>query len=109
MVQLLLGRESGCRLRVVAAWILGLAAVLLPGTAAGRGKRQRTAVQVPELLLEGGRKLTFERSISSDRDIQGKRGFFTKVFDVVVGEPDFHFLVRPYSVVADSHGRVIVT
>ena len=96
-------------MRVVAACIVGLAAVLVPGTAAGRGKAQRTVVRVPELLLEGGRKLTFERSISSDRDIQGKRGFFTKVFDVVVGEPDFHFLVRPYAVVADSHGRVIVT
>ena len=37
------------------------------------------------------------------------REFFTRVFDIVVGQPDLHFLVRPYSVVEDSRGRVIVT
>jgi DNA-binding beta-propeller fold protein YncE len=64
---------------------------------------------VPQLLLEGGRKLTFVRSIQTDRDVRGKPGFFTKVFDLVVGAPDLHFLVRPYGVVEDSHGRLIVT
>ena len=68
-----------------------------------------TTVAGPELLLEGGRKLTFERSLTSDRDVRGKPGFFTRVFDFVVGAPDLHFLVRPYSVVEDSRGRIIVT
>jgi hypothetical protein len=29
--------------------------------------------------------------------------------DVIAGAPEFHSLVRPYSVVTDSHGRIIVT
>ena len=66
-------------------------------------------MQVPELLLPEGRKLTFERGLQTDRDVRPKPGFFTKVFDLVVGKPDLHFLVRPYSVVEDSRGRIIVT
>ena len=29
--------------------------------------------------------------------------------DVVAGAPDFHALISPYSIVEDSHGRIIVT
>ena len=84
--------------------------LLAPNTwAAGKSKSAPTTVEVPELLLDGGRKLTFERSLSSDRDVRGKPGFFTRAFDLVVGAPDFRFLVRPYSVVEDSRGRIIVT
>ncbi len=89
-----------------------LAAVLLFSAfavAGGGKKNQPTPVQVPELLLDGGRKLSFERSFSYDRQVKPKKGFFTKVFDFVVGEPDFHFMVRPYSVTTDSRGRIIVT
>ncbi len=87
-----------------------LAVLLAPHLwAGGKNKPNTTTVEVPELLLEGGRKLTFERSLSSDGDVRGKPGFFTRVFDYVVGAPDFHFLVRPYSVVEDSRGRIIVT
>jgi DNA-binding beta-propeller fold protein YncE len=63
----------------------------------------------PELLLEGGRKLSFERSFSSEREVKIKRGFWSRVLDVVAGEPDYHRLIRPYSVVTDSRGRIIVT
>jgi DNA-binding beta-propeller fold protein YncE len=84
--------------------------LVTPGWAAIRRKSKTTETgKIPELLLEGGRKLTFDHSFSSDRDVKGKRGFFTKVLDVIIGEPDFHFLVRPYGIVTDSHGRVIVT
>jgi DNA-binding beta-propeller fold protein YncE len=84
--------------------------VLLPsGAATAKSKPKTTTVEVPQLLLEGGRKLTFERSLQSDRDVRPKPGFFTKVFDLVVGAPDLHFLVRPYSVVEDSRGRLIIT
>ena len=88
-----------------------LAAVLLFSAfaVAGGKKNQPTPVQVPELLLDGGRKLSFERSFSYDREVKPKKGFFIKVFDFVVGEPDFHFMVRPYSVTTDSRGRIIVT
>ncbi len=88
--------------------MLMAAFVLIPAWGAPK-KSKTTEVRVPELLLEGGRKLTFERSFSTDRDVRGKPGFFTRVFDIVVGQPDLHFLVRPYSVVEDSHGRLIVT
>ena len=62
----------------------------------------------PQLQMDGGRKLTYEGSFSSEREL-GKRGFWKKVLDVVVGEPDYRVLVRPYSIARDSHGRVIVT
>ena len=63
----------------------------------------------PDLQLEGGRKLSYERSFSSEFEVKPKRGFWTRLIDVVAGEPDFHSMVRPYSVVTDSRGRVIVT
>jgi len=63
----------------------------------------------PDLLLEGGRKLSFERSFSSEKEVEGKRGFFTKLVDVVIGEPDHPHLMRPYSIAVDSRGRAIVT
>jgi len=81
---------------------------LTPSWAAPK-KAKTTEVEVPELLLEGGRKLTFERSLSTDRDVRPKPKFFTKVFDFVVGQPDLHFLVRPYGVAEDSRGRIIIT
>ena len=96
-------------MRLVSAVLAVVLAFSTVSVAAPRGKSKTVEVHVPELLLDGGRKLTFDRSLSSDRDVRTKRGFFTKVFEIVVGEPDFHFLVRPYGVVTDSHGRVIVT
>jgi DNA-binding beta-propeller fold protein YncE len=59
--------------------------------------------------LEGGRKLIYERTFGSEREVKPKRGFWNRVLDVVAGEPDFHNLARPYSVATDSRGRVIVT
>jgi DNA-binding beta-propeller fold protein YncE len=63
----------------------------------------------PDLLLEGGRKLSYERSFSSEKEVEGKRGFFKKLVDVVIGEPDHPHLMRPYSIAVDSRGRAIVT
>jgi DNA-binding beta-propeller fold protein YncE len=63
----------------------------------------------PELLLEGGRKLTYERSFGSEREVKPKRGFWNRLVDIVAGEPEFKNLVRPYSIAVDSHGRIIVT
>lgn len=108
MVQLLLKETGGRHLRLACYVVLGLL-FLRPGWAASKLNSKPTQVQVPELLLEGGRKLSFERSFSTDRDVKPQKGFFTKVFDFVVGAPDLHFLVRPYSVVSDSKGRIIVT
>jgi len=63
----------------------------------------------PELELLGGRKLTYERTFGSEREVKPKRGFWNRLVDFVAGEPDFRNLVRPYSIAVDSHGRIIVT
>src|SRR5271170_966830 len=84
--------------------------VLLP--IAGRASRhtqKSTEPGPPDLLLEGGRKLTYERSFGSEREVNPKRGFWNRVVDFVAGEPDFRNLVRPYSIATDSRGRIIVT
>ena len=61
------------------------------------------------MSLDGGRRLTWERSFNSESEVKPNRGFWNKLVDVIAGAPDFRFLVRPYSVVADSRGRIIVT
>jgi DNA-binding beta-propeller fold protein YncE len=78
------------------------------------GSTSKTAAKVedagpPTLELEGGRKLVYERSFGSEREVKPKRGFWTRVVDVIAGEPEFKRLVRPYSVATDSRGRIIVT
>ncbi len=65
--------------------------------------------EVPSLQLQGGRSLTFERSFSTQREVIVKKGFWTRVLDIVAGPPDLHYLVRPYSIVTDSRGRIIVS
>jgi DNA-binding beta-propeller fold protein YncE len=62
-----------------------------------------------EMSLDGGRKLTWEHSFTSESEVKPNRGFWNKLVDVVAGEPEFRFLVRPYGIVVDSHGRIIVT
>ena len=90
--------------------------LLLATPAARASKRSKdtskdtlSARQPPDLLLDGGRRLSFERSFSLERQVKPKRSFWTRVVDVIAGQPDFHYLVSPYSVVTDSHGRIIVT
>jgi DNA-binding beta-propeller fold protein YncE len=63
----------------------------------------------PDLLLEAGRKLTFERSFQNEKDVRNKPGFFGKVLNIVAGEPDYKRMVRPYSIAVDSRGRAIIT
>lgn len=108
MVQLLLrsiGRGAGRKLGL--ACVLALVLTPLMGAAGKSSKPQ--SVNVPELLLEGGRRLSYERSFWSEPEVHIKRGFWSKVIDIVAGTPDFHALISPYEVVEDSHGRFIVT
>jgi len=106
MVRLFLNRAAVANLRR----LLVFALVILTSAPLASGKKSKPEPQlVPELLLEGGRKLTFERSFSGQRDVKTKKSFWNHVVDFVAGEPDYHGLVRPYSVVTDSRGRVIVT
>ena len=89
----------------------GLVALLAVPLFAFAASKTKTPVATGPLGLEmdGGRRLLFERSFSSERETRTKRGFFTRLIDIVAGEPDFHRLVRPYGVVEDSQGRLIVT
>ena len=96
--------------KLLAACVAG---ILLAGSAFAAKdkdkKKEPVTVQVPDLLMDGGRKLTFERIFSNEHEVKPKRGFWNKVVDVVIGAPDFHNMVRPYSIATDSKGRIIIT
>ena len=107
MVQLLLkGRSS---LKIVAVIACATSLMLASVCASASKQKNQKEIIVPVLQLDGGRKLVFERSLSYEREVQIKRGFWNKLVDIVAGEPAFHSMVRPYGVVSDSHGRIIVT
>ena len=108
MVRLLLSR-TGKPLRRTAAYGTMVLLMLVPAWAGHRQKDSVTQVSGPELLLEGGRKLTWERSFGLEREVKPKRTFWTKLIDAAIGPPDFRYLVSPYSVTTDSHGRIIVS
>lgn len=109
MVQLLLRlaqrRLMHAGVRVACAGLL----LAIPAWGAKAKREKLTEPAPPDLLLEGGRKLHYERSFSSEKEVEGKRGFFTKLVDVIAGEPDHPHLVRPYAIAVDSRGRAIVT
>jgi DNA-binding beta-propeller fold protein YncE len=100
--------KPGFLRHIVVAWLFALLLVV-PGAAAKDRKKELKPVQVPELLMDGGRRLSFERSFASEREVKPKKGFWTKVVDVVAGAPEYHSMVRPYSITTDSKGRIIVT
>lgn len=96
-------------MRMQTAVIVVLLLCLAPAWPGDKTKKKAADHNVPDLLLEGGRKLTYERNFSWEREVKPKRGFWNKLVDVVAGEPQFHSLVRPYSIVTDSRGRIIVS
>ena len=82
----------------------------LPAVAAPRPRSKPTGpVTLPQLELTGGRKLLYEGSVNSEREVKNKPRFWGRLLDVVAGEPDYHVLITPYSVVTDSRDRIIVT
>ncbi len=83
----------------------------MPSASAREPKVKSSATEPgpPVLELEGGRKLLYERSFGSEREVKPKRGFWNRLVDAVAGEPEFKNLVRPYSIAVDSRGRIIVT
>ncbi len=99
--------------RKLAARMLAVPLVLLVSGVLWAGSRESkpksAEAGAPMLELEGGRKLTYERSFGSEREVKPKRGFWNRLVDVVAGEPEFKNLVRPYSIAVDSRGRIIVT
>lgn len=109
MVQPLLdvGRRN---LKRAIGWAAAAAVLwMAPAWASHQPKEKPAASSGPELTLLGGRKLGYERSFSSEREVKPKRGFWNRLLDVVAGEPEFHAMVRPYSIATDSRGRIIVT
>lgn len=89
--------------------LAGAALLLIPAWASPKAKTVKATAELWEMSLEGGRKLSWQRSFQSEVDVKPNRGFWTKVVDVIAGAPDYRYLVRPYSVATDSQGRVIVT
>lgn len=110
MVQFLLIRStrSAFRWSVLASLVAGTLS-LCPAHAVPDKKKEPPRVEIPDLLMDGGRKLSYERAFSGEREVKPKRGFWTKVVDVAIGSPDFKSMVRPYSIATDSKGRIIVT
>ena len=94
--------------RGLICWAL-LSVLLTTGFASKHPKAADVPSEGPELLLDGGRKLTWEGSFRLEQDVHTKPGIWKKLVDAVVGAPDYKFLVTPYSVVTDSRGRVIVS
>lgn len=109
MVQYPLIGTRAKRIRSSCLWIAALVMLLLVPAFAGKRDKAAPEKPWPELLLDSGRKLTYQQTLTSERDVRGKPGFWSKVFDVVAGEPDFRQMVRPYGIAVDSHGRIIVT
>ncbi len=96
-----------CALSLAAAmFFLGALDV---GAADRASRKSESSDRVPPLLLAGGRRLEFVRSFSTEQEVKTKRSFWQKVVDWVAGPPEYHHLSRPYSIVTDSKGRVIVT
>ncbi len=108
MVQPILIRTGRIRFRFP---LLLTGALLLSLSPASAVKVSKTPAEKPwpELLLEGGRKLSYQQSIKSERDVGARQGFWSKLADIVAGPPEFREMARPYGIAVDSHGRVIVT
>ena len=106
MVQSILGWMIGNQRRWAIASLVLL--LLVPALAAKKGGPPMVPAP-PDLLMEGGRKLSFERAFSSEKEVRGKPGFWTKLVNFVAGEPEYHEMIRPYSIAVDSHGRAIIT
>jgi len=91
------------------ALCLGGLFVLPRAAVAGTKGKAAGPVTLPELELEGGRRLRYEGSIRSEKEVRNKHSFWGRLLDAVAGEPDYHTLINPYSVATDSQGRIIVT
>ena len=108
-------RFPACRLPLPASSLLlcicGLLFLLISPGSARAGSKAKTAepTTVPELELDGGRRLRYEGSFSSQKEVRNPHRFWGRLLDVVVGESEYHALIDPYSVVTDSQGRIIVT
>ncbi|HEV2349609.1 MAG TPA: 6-bladed beta-propeller [Terriglobia bacterium] len=109
MVQLLLKPAKLLQREWFSAGALALLLMWMPAHAAAPKGRKPHEFKVPVLLLQGGRKLAFERSFASEGEVRPQKKFWSRVLNIVAGEAPVHSLIRPYDVVTDSRGRIIVT
>jgi sugar lactone lactonase YvrE len=113
MVQfLLIDAKKRCQHAALVLACLAMVCAMAPASVKIRIKKKEAPpaeLPPPDLLLEGGRKLVWERSFATEQEVRGKPGFWARVVDVVAGEPAYHHLVNPYSIVLDSKGRAIIT
>jgi DNA-binding beta-propeller fold protein YncE len=108
MVQRVLIRSGGIR-SFFTLLLIGALLLSLPSAFAFKRSKPPAGSPWPELLLEAGRKLTYQQSIKSERDVGSQQGFWAKLAGIVAGPPEFHEMALPYGITVDSHGRVIVT
>jgi DNA-binding beta-propeller fold protein YncE len=100
--------ETAC-LVLLLVTVFGVAPAWVTPAWAAKKTDPASVLAPPDLLLEGGRKLSFERTFGSEKEVLGKQKFWTRVLNVVAGEPEYRMVVRPYSIAVDSQGRAIVT
>lgn len=85
-------------------------AALLPASTLGAVRTApKTTTPVWVMSLDGGRSLTWQRNFQSEQEVHADRRFWNKLVNFIAGAPDYHALQRPFSVVTDSRGRIIVT
>lgn len=87
--------------------LVSLFLVLTPAWA--REKKHFVVQPPPDLLMDGGRRLVFERSFSMQQEVKPKPGFWSRVVDLIAGDPEYKFLAQPYGIAVDSRGRYIIT
>jgi sugar lactone lactonase YvrE len=108
LVQLFLNGKRRQSLGTV-TMVACVAMLLWPVATHAKPKAPATPPELWEMSLDGGRSLSWQRSFHSEAEVKPNRGFWNKVVDVIAGAPEFKFLIRPYSIVADSHGRIIIS
>jgi DNA-binding beta-propeller fold protein YncE len=89
--------------------VLAASLTFLGASPGAPGSTASNEEEVPALLLEGGRRLEFVRSFSSEMEVKPKRSLWNKIVDFVAGPPVYRRMARPYDVALDSVGRIIVT
>jgi DNA-binding beta-propeller fold protein YncE len=109
MVQCILRHADTFAWKKVARIACFILLLILPAWTATKRHKLTPQTPPPDLILEGGRRLSFERTFSSERDTRGRQGIWSKLLNGIAGEPDYKDMVRPYGVAVDSRGRVIVT
>ena len=77
MDQLFLRSGRNVLLKLLTACVASMF-VVMPASAKKDTKKDAKGPAIPDLLLDGGRKLSYERSSSSEQEVKPKKGFGQK-------------------------------